>query len=215
MPVRGDEVPQRNGPPVRPRGRQGRVFAMTCRPVLVGGVAGEPLEAGDGAERRLQTGPLVDGLGQRLVEADEVDHGEADGGAAAAAAARPERQGDEDHGDARHEQVQDDLEPALDAEHGVKGPLGGVEAPVVVGPEGGRPAEGADGRQAREGFGELRVERGLGLEVEQAQLARGAEVVLLDEVQGQEADGDGGGGGGCAGGDEAGFREGAEGDWGY
>lgn len=111
----------------------------------------------------------------------------------------------------RDEQVQHDLKPALDAEHRVERLLGGVQAAVVVAQEGAGPAEGADRGEAGEGFGELRVQGGLHFEVEESDLAGGAEVVFLDEVEGEEADGDGGGDVGCSRGDEACFCEGAEG----
>lgn len=63
---------------------------------------------------------------------------------------------------------------------------------MVLAEEGGRPAEGADGGEAGEGLGELGVEGGLGFEVEEAHLAGCAEVVFLEEVEDDEAEGDNG-----------------------
>lgn len=53
--------------------------------------------------------------------------------------------------------------------------------------------EGAQRGQAREDFEELCVDGGLGLEVEEAELAGGAEVAALEEVVEEEEGGKGGG----------------------
>ena len=59
---------------------------------------------------------------------------------------------------------------------------------MVLVEEGRRPAKGADRGEASKCFCELCVERGLGLKVEESNLAGGTEVVLLQDIEGDEAD---------------------------
>lgn len=133
--------------------------------------------------------PLRDDQLQRLAKRHNVEQRDAQ--EAGVPAAQLRGQADEQDGDGGHHQVQHQCQPPLDAPHEVVRLLRGVERldaalHVVL-----RPAVGADAGKALDALDKQREQRRLGLNVEQSQLARCAEVVQLDQVQHSEADGDG------------------------
>lgn len=206
LPISSRHVLNLNLSTPRPRRRHLVRLAIT---VLARGIPHKILQPRNRAKARLQHGPHLDEVAQRLIKVDNIHHGEADG-AHGRGVCKVQRKRHENDGHARDEQVQHDVEPALDAEEEVIRPLRGVEKRVVLAEHGGGPGEGADGRQPGQDLGEVGEERGFRFEVDVAELAGGAEVVLLQEVEGEEGRGDEGGDVGASRGDDGGLGEDGE-----
>lgn len=149
---------------------------------------GKRLDARNGAERRFGVDPRVEQRQDGVAKLDQGEQGEPHGVLRRGA---PEAQRDrhEDRGHAEHAQLRHEAEPPLDAKHVVKGLLGVVEQLPAAGEALAVPPEAPDVHQAGADFGELRVERRLGLQVNVSHLSRGAEVKVLYDVDTHEDEG--------------------------
>lgn len=174
-PIRSREVLNHNLSLIRPRSRRLLVLA---RQVLLASFLGELLDARDSADGRLNGRPELNQHVQRLAQRDELHKRHA----CQTHRHRPAQvhgEADDEQRQRRRRQVEREDEPALHHDEQVKGPLRAVHEGVVALDGGAAPAERAERREAREGLEELRVHGGLFLEVEQAELARGAQVAAL------------------------------------
>lgn len=99
-----------------------------------------------------------------------------------------QRQPDEHHRRRPDDQVQHEREPLLDQEEHVKRPLALVQHLGQPGPEGPLDPVRSDAGHPSDGVSEVRVQRGLGLDLEQPHLSRGAQVVSLHEPDGEDED---------------------------
>jgi hypothetical protein len=129
----------------------------------------EGFETSDCPERSFQLRPEDDEPLETGVEVDDSVHRNAQE-PTAGCAPEIDGQGNHDHSHCADKKLQHQVKPSLDAVHEIVWSLGSVEKLIVGLDETVLPSECANGQQTFERFGEARVQRALGFQIQVSDL---------------------------------------------
>lgn len=137
-----------------------------------------------------QVGPKSHQELDALAKLDDVEECNADGAGTETGASKDDNENNEQNSDASNDQVKRKSQPPLNSKHEVEWPLRVIEQLDVLLLHSMLPSEGSQGDKSLETVGEVRVQRRLGLEIQESKLPGCAQIHLLDEEQDTQDNGE-------------------------
>ena len=133
-----------------------------------------------GANRHFQRSPGFYHLGKGLIERESKIERNADGACSESVFHRGHRS-DNDDCDRTYNQVQDQLQPYMNAEEHIKRFLRIIQVLSALIPKSCLPSKGMNGRETVDSLNEMVVQWSFGLNVYESNLAGSSQVIPLDE----------------------------------